>query len=68
MRSAEYPVAGLTLLHLSDTHLRANGARLFDVVDGTERLGRALAVVEASGIMPDAIIFTGDLQGFPTVR
>ena len=61
MRSAEYPVAGLTLLHLSDTHLRANGARLFDVVDGTERLGRALAVFEASGIMPDAIIFTGDL-------
>lgn len=61
MRSAEYPFPGMTLLHLSDTHLRAGGARLFDLVDGTERLARALTVFAASGIVPDAIIFTGDL-------
>ncbi|MGO2520864.1 MAG: phosphodiesterase [Microbacterium sp.] len=61
MRSVEYPLPEQTLLHLSDTHLTAEGARLFDLVDGTERLARALTVFEASGITPDAIVFTGDL-------
>ncbi len=49
------------LLHLSDTHLRAAGSRLFDRVDATERLKRALDVIEASGVAPDGIVFTGDL-------
>ncbi|MFB9645278.1 phosphodiesterase, partial [Microbacterium terregens] len=49
------------LLHLSDTHLRAAGSRLFDVIDATERLTRALGAIEASGIAPDGIVFTGDL-------
>jgi 3',5'-cyclic AMP phosphodiesterase CpdA len=61
MRSAEYPEPERILLHVSDTHLRAGGSRLFDVVDGAERLSRALAAVEASGLRPDALIFTGDL-------
>lgn len=60
MHSAEYPDPQLTLLHLSDTHLTA-GSRLFDVVDGTERLARALTVFAASGVAPDAIVLTGDL-------
>ncbi|WP_439592172.1 phosphodiesterase [Microbacterium sp.] len=61
MRTAEYPAPEQILLHLSDTHLRARGSRLFDLVDGTDRLGRTLDVIAASGIRPDAIILTGDL-------
>lgn len=61
MRTAEYPAPERILLHVSDTHLRAGGSRLFDVVDGAQRLSRALDAVEASGVRPDALIFTGDL-------
>jgi Predicted phosphohydrolases len=61
MRTAEYPAPERILLHLSDTHLRAAGSRLFDLVDGAGRLARALRVIEASGIRPDAVVFTGDL-------
>lgn len=61
MRRAEYPEPDRTLLHLSDTHLRAAGSRLFDLVDAADRLGKALQVIEASGIRPDALVFTGDL-------
>jgi len=61
MRTAEYPAPERILLHVSDTHLRARGSRLFDLVDGTERLRRTLAVIAASGVAPDAIVLTGDL-------
>ena len=61
MRTAEYPAPERILLHVSDTHLRAGGSRLFDAVDGAQRLARALGAVEASGVRPDALIFTGDL-------
>ncbi|MFE7844370.1 phosphodiesterase [Microbacterium sp. NPDC057407] len=61
MLSAEYPNAERILLHVSDTHLRAHGSRLFDLVDGTDRLARALRVIETSGVRPDAVVFTGDL-------
>ncbi len=61
MRTAEYPAPERVLLHLSDTHLRAADSRLFDLVDATDRLARALAVIEASGIAPDGVVFTGDL-------
>ncbi len=61
MRHAEYPAPERVLLHLSDTHLRAAGSRLFDRVDATARLRRALDVIEACGVAPDGIVFTGDL-------
>src|SRR6478609_4174549 len=61
MRLAEYPAPERVLLHLSDTHLRAAGSRLFDLVDATAQLRKALAAIEASGIAPDGIVFTGDL-------
>ncbi|MET0812895.1 MAG: phosphodiesterase [Microbacterium sp.] len=61
MRTAEYPAPEQILLHLSDTHLRGRGSRLFDLVDATERLGRTLDVIAASGIRPDAVVLTGDL-------
>lgn len=61
MRTAEYPAPERILLHISDTHLRAGGSRLFDLVDAAEHLARALAVIEASRVRPDAVVFTGDL-------
>ncbi len=61
MRYAEYPNAERVLLHLSDTHLLAAGARLYGSVDAEAYLARALAAIEASGVRPDALIFTGDL-------
>lgn len=61
MLSAEYPKPDRILLHLSDTHLRAHGSHLFDCVDASARLARALSVIETSGVRPDAIVFTGDL-------
>lgn len=61
MRYAEHPRAERVLLHLSDTHLRAHGARLYDRVDAEAYLARALGAIEASGVAPDALVFTGDL-------
>lgn len=61
MRRAEHPAAERILLHISDTHLRGGGPRLFDSVDGEASLARAFDAIEASGIAPDAVIFTGDL-------
>ncbi|GAA2006688.1 phosphodiesterase [Microbacterium ulmi] len=64
MRAAEYAAPDRVLVHLSDTHLRAHGSRLFDEIDSAERLARALAAIEASGIRPDAVVVTGDLADF----
>jgi 3',5'-cyclic AMP phosphodiesterase CpdA len=61
MRTAEYPAPERVLLHVSDTHLRAAGSRLFDLLDAREQLARALEVIEASGVAPDGVVFTGDL-------
>lgn len=61
MHRAEYPAPERTLLHISDTHLRAGDSRLFDLVDGTRALARALEVIEATGVKPDAVVFTGDI-------
>ncbi|WP_150958966.1 phosphodiesterase [Microbacterium testaceum] len=64
MRYAEYPRAERVLLHLSDTHLRAGGAPLYDSVDSEAYLARAVEAIEASGIRPHALVFTGDLADF----
>lgn len=61
MRMAEHPAPERVLLHLSDTHLRAGDSRIWDAVSGAEHLARALSVIEASGVAPDAIVVTGDL-------
>lgn len=61
MRMAEHSAPERVLLHLSDTHLRAGDSRIWDAVSGAEHLARALRVIEASGVAPDAIIVTGDL-------
>ncbi len=61
MRIAEHPAPERILIHLSDTHLRAGGVRLFESVDASARLERTLGVIESSGIRPHGIVITGDL-------
>nr|WP_296776223.1 phosphodiesterase [Rhodococcus sp. (in: high G+C Gram-positive bacteria)] len=59
-RTAEYPRPNHCLLHVSDTHLVAQGD-LYGAVDSRARLSRILSDVKASGVRPDALVFTGDL-------
>ena len=60
LRAAEHPRPDYVLLHISDTHLIADGS-LYGEVDADGRLGELLAQLATSGIRPDAIVFTGDL-------
>lgn len=60
LRTAEYPRPNHFILHLSDTHLLANG-QLFDRLDSESRLRKLFEDLERSGARPEAIIFTGDL-------
>ncbi|MFI8594573.1 phosphodiesterase [Microbacterium sp. NPDC078428] len=64
IRIAEYGRPSHRLVHLSDTHLRADGDRLYGTIDAGDRLARALAQLEASDARPDALIFTGDLADY----
>jgi 3',5'-cyclic AMP phosphodiesterase CpdA len=57
----QYPPARRTILHLSDTHLLAGNRPLGGQYDTAANLARTLAAAEATGIRPDAIVFTGDL-------
>jgi len=50
-----------TIVHLSDPHLLAGGARLADRFDVGETLGRTLDAIERAVERPDAIVVTGDL-------
>jgi 3',5'-cyclic AMP phosphodiesterase CpdA len=61
LRIAEYPRPDHFILHLSDTHLLAPGAQLYDKVDSELHLRELFAEIEASEGRPEAIIFTGDL-------
>ena len=60
-RTAEHPRPTHFLLHLSDTHLVAGPGPLYGAVDSDARLRQIFAEVTASGIRPDAMVFTGDL-------
>jgi len=60
-RVAEYPRPDHVLLHLSDTHLIAGDERLYGAVDADARLRRLLGRIEAAGLIPSALVFTGDL-------
>lgn len=57
----QHPPARRTLLHISDTHLLAGNPPLGGRYDTAANLRRALAAAEATGIRPDAVVFTGDL-------
>lgn len=57
----QYPPPRRTLLHISDTHLLAGGRALAGRFDTAANLSRTLEAAEATGVRPDAIVFTGDL-------
>ena len=57
----QYAPARRTLLHVSDAHLLAGNAPLGGRFDTAANLARTLQAAEATGIRPDAIVFTGDL-------
>jgi Icc protein len=61
LRIAEYPRPDHVLLHLSDTHLLAGEEPLYGAVDADARLRELLERIEAAGITPSALVFTGDL-------
>lgn len=61
MQLGQHAEPSHVVAHLSDPHLLAGGARLHGVLDTTANLRRELEQLEASGIGPDAIVFTGDL-------
>ncbi|TQJ32519.1 phosphodiesterase [Microbacterium sp. SLBN-146] len=61
VRFGQYPPAGRTIVHLSDTHLLGGDARLSGTIDTAANLARTLETVERTGLRPDALVFTGDL-------
>lgn len=60
LRTAEYPRPNHFILHLSDTHVLADG-QLYDRVDSEAKLRKVFDDLERSGARPQAIVFTGDL-------
>ncbi|MCY0906624.1 phosphodiesterase [Arthrobacter sp. H14-L1] len=58
---AEHSRPSHFILHLSDTHLLGGPGPLYGAVDSEARLRQLLAEVHASGVRPEAVVFTGDL-------
>lgn len=56
-----YPPASHTVIHLSDTHFLAGGARLGGRFDVEENFHHTLAAMRAAVDAPTAIVITGDL-------
>jgi len=50
-----------TIVHISDTHFLADQKPLYGAVDTDATLTQALRQLEASGIRPEALVFTGDI-------
>lgn len=57
----QYPAPQHTIAHISDTHFLADGAPLFGAVATETNLRRALEQLQASEVVPEALVFTGDL-------
>lgn len=57
----QHAPAARVILHLSDTHLLGGDRLLGDRYDTARHLRRTLAAAEATGVRPDAVVFTGDL-------
>lgn len=60
-RHSEYPRPHRTLVHISDTHLLAADRKLYGFLDSFMPLRFLFGDLIASGLRPDALIFTGDL-------
>jgi 3',5'-cyclic AMP phosphodiesterase CpdA len=50
-----------TIIHISDTHFLADQRKLYGSVDTDATLAQAFRQLDASGIRPEAIVFTGDI-------
>ncbi|WP_440709733.1 phosphodiesterase [Herbiconiux sp. YIM B11900] len=50
-----------TIIHISDTHFLAGEKPLYGAVDTDATLTQALRQLEASGIRPELLVFTGDI-------
>ncbi|MCT2087231.1 phosphodiesterase [Microbacterium enclense] len=57
----QHAPARRVILHLSDTHFLAGDRLLGGRYDTAAHLRRTLAAAEATGVRPDAVVFTGDL-------
>lgn len=57
----QYPAANQVIAHISDTHFLGGGRLLYGSVPTDEHLSLALDQLEASGVKPGAMVFTGDL-------
>jgi 3',5'-cyclic AMP phosphodiesterase CpdA len=57
----QYPAPHHVIAHVSDTHLLAGGAPLYDAVATEDHLRAAMEQLENLGTKPQAIVFTGDL-------
>lgn len=58
---SEHPRPSVTIAHLTDPHLTADGGLLHGAVDADRMLVEAFARLEASGMRPDAVVLSGDL-------
>ena len=57
----QYPAPSHVIAHVSDTHLLADGRRLYGVVENEANLRQAMGQLESLQNPPQAIVFTGDL-------
>lgn len=57
----QHAPARRVILHLSDTHLLGGDRLLGERYDTAANLQRTLDAAEATGVRPDAVVFTGDL-------
>lgn len=58
---SQHPAVEHVLVHMSDTHLLANGRMLYGSIDTRAYLTSFLDRLVASGLAVDALVFTGDL-------
>lgn len=58
---SQHPAAEHVVVHISDTHLLAQGEHLFGLIDAKLPLELLMERLVNSGIAIDALVFTGDL-------
>jgi 3',5'-cyclic AMP phosphodiesterase CpdA len=57
----QYPAPSHVIAHISDTHLLAEGRKLYGLVEQLAHLEQTLHQLEQSSVHPQALVFTGDL-------
>ena len=57
----QYPAPSHVIAHISDTHLLADGRKLYGLVEQLAHLEQTLHQLEQSNVHPQALVFTGDL-------